>query len=68
MGIKEDGDETVGFRLKHPRDSLSDEERLEEIRQIAYDSYEQKGRLPGTEFASWLEAAQIVKGREEYNK
>jgi len=68
MEMREYGDETVNFRIKHPRDSLSDEERLEEIRQIAYDSYEQKGRLPGTEFASWLEAAQIVKGREEYNK
>ena len=48
-----------------PRNYLSDEERLEEIRQLAYDAYEQNGRVPGTEFASWLEAAQIVKGREE---
>lgn len=61
--MREDGEEKVSFRLKYPMDALSDENRLEELRQIAYGLYEKKGRLPGTEFASWLEAAQIVKSR-----
>ena len=50
---------------KHLRDSSGVKDKLEELRQVAYNLYEKKGRLRGTEFASWLEAAQIVKSRTE---
>lgn len=61
MGV--DREEKDDLSLKYLREPLTEEEKLEQIRQIAYDLYEQKGSLPGTEFASWLEAAQIVKSR-----
>ena len=61
--MREDVDEVVSPVLISSRDSMREEEILEEIRQIAYDLYEKKGKLPGTEFASWLEAVQIVKSR-----
>jgi len=61
MEMRVDREEKIGSPLDYLGDSLHEEEKLEEIRRIAYNLYEKKGRLPGTEFASWLEAAQIVK-------
>ena len=63
MEIRVDGVEKVSSSLNYLEDYLYEGEKLEEIRQIAYDLYEKKGRLPGTEFTSWLEAAQIVKNK-----
>jgi Protein of unknown function (DUF2934) len=65
MEMREDVGEKVSSSSQHLRDSLGVKDKLEELRQVAYHLYEKKGRLRGTEFASWLEAAQIVKSRGE---
>lgn len=61
--MRRDTESNVDFSLEYPRYSLSEEERLEELRKVAYELYEKKGKAPGTEFVSWLEAAQIIKSR-----
>jgi hypothetical protein len=59
-------EEKVSSSLKYPRDSLGASDRKwEELRQVAYNLYEKKGRTRGTELASWFEAAQILKSRGE---
>ena len=63
MEIRVDGVEKVSSSLNYLEDYLYEGEKLEEIRQIAYDLYEKKGRTRGTELASWFEAAQILKSR-----
>jgi hypothetical protein len=59
-----DREEKVNFLSEHLGDSLGVKDKLEELRQVAYNLYEKNGRLRGTEFASWFEAAQIVKSRK----
>jgi hypothetical protein len=57
-------EEKVSSSSKHPSDSLgASDAKWEELRQVAYNLYEKKGRTHGTELASWFEAAQILKSR-----
>jgi len=37
----------------------------EEIERVAYDLYEQRGRLDGHDWEDWLEAERIVKQQRE---
>lgn len=37
----------------------------EEIERVAYDLYEQRGRIDGHDWEDWLEAERIVTQREE---
>jgi hypothetical protein len=64
--MRVDGEGKISFRTKHLRDSLgANDRKWGELRQVAYNLYEKKGRIRGTELASWFEAAQIVKNRGE---
>ena len=40
----------------------------EEIERVAYDLYEQRGRIDGHDLEDWLEAERIVTQREETNR
>ena len=39
--------------------------RQEEIERMAYDLYEQRGRIDGHDWEDWLEAERIIRQREE---
>ena len=37
----------------------------QEIERVAYDLYEQRGRIDGHDWEDWLEAERIIRQREE---
>jgi hypothetical protein len=66
MEMRADREAKIDFQPKHLRNSLgANDRKWEELRQVAYNLYEKKGRTRGTELASWFEAAQILKSRKE---
>lgn len=59
--------------MEQPRKTSSfqnpiDQEQLaEEIRKVAYQIYEKKGRMAGNELSNWLEAERIIKRKFRSN-